>query len=347
MKNLCIAVLLVAATAIPTFADHHHTPVALVGVWNAEASSDQGAREITWTFSKKEGKITGVSFDKENGDERQLDRVKVDGKSVVLEIDIEQDGRSGTIRVEAEEKSPGKLSGEWSIVGDDGTKYMDGEVTAIKQVAFAGSWDAKSTMPNGGELEFVMELKGENKKLEGVFEGDNGETDIDSIYAKDNSLLLEFDLDYDGNQIDCEIKAKPEGDNKLVGKWKVIGEDGSTSAEGDWVAVRKAKSFAGKWDVVAAIPNGGEYDGTLTLVDNAGKYSGTAKGDDRDANQLESCTVDGENVEFSCQFEQGEYAGTITVEAKLQADGSLKGEWALTGKDGQEMARDAWHATRE
>ena len=63
--------------------------------------------------------------------------------------------------------------------------------------------------------------------------------------------------------------------------------------------------------------------------------------------ELKSAKVDGKNIRFQFPFERDDVEGTIVVEAKLQGDGSLKGEWVLTGADGTEVAGDSYKATRK
>ena len=328
-------------------ADHHDKAADLTGVWNVMASTDEDVRELSWTFKKEGDKYTGISKDHENGDERNLDRITVKEKKVVLEIDLEVDGNKGIIKVEAEEKSAGKLVGKWSIVGEDGTEYINGDVTAKKVVEFAGDWDLVAELPEGGEVEAVLKLKGKNDSLSGVLDGDAGETKIDEISAKDNELRMEFDLDVDGDTIRVVVEANSKGTNKLAGVWVVVGDGGDEAAKGELSAKRKSKGLAGTWNVVAAIPDGGEYHGTLTLTSENGKYAGTSKSDDREPASLKTISVDAQKIEFTVPFERDGNTGAITVTANLKGDGSLKGEWVLTGSDGDEVARDEWKATRQ
>lgn len=344
-RSFAVVFAVLFCTAVQ--ADHHHKPVDLVGVWDVVASSDGNSREITWTFKQEGKKVTGVSFDHENSEERDLDRVTVKDKKAILEIDVEQDGNKGVIRVEAEEKTPGKLVGKWSVVGEDGTSFMDGKLEAVKQVVFAGEWDATSTLPDGTEIDSVLSLKGKNDKLKGVLESDSGELEIKKVAAKDGQLSLDFNFDMNGDSIHCIIKSKPQGNDKLVGNWVVLGEGGDEVAEGDWSAVRKPRGLAGVWNVVAAVPNNADFTGTLTLTQENGKYAGVSKGDNRDASPLKSVKVDGKELEYSTAFEGGGASGIITVTAVEQADGSLDGEWVFVGSDGNEQARDSWKATRE
>ena len=321
--------------------------IDLSGEWTVTASTDQGERELTWKFKKEAGKLSGTSLDADNGEERELDRITVIGNNVLLEIDIEMDGNKGTIEVDAKEEVKGKLIGEWSIVGDDGTEYLSGKVSAVKQIAFAGEWTTTAELPDGGSLESVLELKGENGSLKGVLNGAAGETPIDKANADDQNLRLEFDFDMNGITINCVIKADAEATDKLVGKWVVLGEDGSEAAEGKWSAVRKSKSLAGTRDVVATVPDSADYRGTLTLTEENGKYAGKSTSSAGEGRSLTSVKVESENVEFTVPFEYDGNSGTITVKAKKTEEGKLTGEWILTGEDGNEWARESWSATRQ
>ena len=349
MKTLTHVVAVVVALGVcPAIrADHHHKVVDLPGVWKAVASTDESAREITWTFQKEGDKLVGVSVDRESGDERKLDRVVVKEKKVTLEIDMERDGNEGVIKVEMEEETQGRLVGKWSIVGDNGTEYMSGDVSAVKEIAFAGQWDTISTLANGTTWESAMLLKGENSALKGSFRSARGEAEVDKVSVTEKGLRLEFDLEMNGNSINCVIKTEARGNDKLVGKWVVMGEDGSEAAEGEWSAVRKPADLAGTWDVVAIVPGNADYTGTLTLTSEEGKYAGTSQGSDSDATTLKTISVEGQKLEFSVPFEQDGNTGTIAVVAEQKEDGRLEGEWFLTGSDGNEYARAAWTATRK
>ena len=78
-------------------ADHHLTPVDLAGTWKAEASGDQGSREVTWNFKKSGDKFSGVHVDSESGDELPFGNITVKEKKVSLAIEFNRDGNSGVI----------------------------------------------------------------------------------------------------------------------------------------------------------------------------------------------------------------------------------------------------------
>ncbi len=350
MKSvLCVVATVAVVGFCPAVrADHHLEPVDLAGTWKAEASIDQGSREVTWIIRKSGDKFSGVHVDSQSGDESLFDNITVNAKKVALEIKVERNGNTGVIKVDAEEKSPGKLVGKWSLVGSDGTERMSGDITAVREVAFAGKWTATSTSSNGPTVETEMVLAGKNSALSGtlgassVFE----ETDFDKVSVTDDGLRMEFQLELQNRTVNCAIEAKANGNDKLDGKWIILGGDGSEVAQGEWSAVRKPAGFAGTWATTATVPNYGEVQGQLTLNEKDGQYSGTSENSNGETTKLSSVKVNGKELEIEFPFERDNISGTIKVEAKQQDDGSLKGEWSLTRANGNEAAREAWKATR-
>ena len=80
---------------------------------------------------------------------------------------------------------------------------------------------------------------------------------------------------------------------------------------------------------------------------NGSKYSGISKNADGEKRELASVKFDGKTLEYSMEFDSGEYTGTITVVATRTDDGGLDGEWAFTDDGGTELARESWKATRK
>lgn len=330
-----------------SWADHHHETLQLDGVWNVLAETEDNEREIKWTITEEKGKLTGESLDLQDGSTRKLDRITVKGDSVQIETDVEMDGVKGIIHVEAKRKKAGRLEGEWSIVGVDGTEYMSGELFAVKQVQYAGEWASTASLPEGGTHGASLMLKGKNAKLSGQFESDWGKSEVQSIKLTKSGLRMEFELVMEEEPLECVIRAKAKGADKLVGEWSIIGDDGNTTASGDWSAIRKAVSLAGDWQVVATVPDSEDYVATLSLQQKGDKYSGTSTGRDGAATALDAIKVHGKKFEFQVPFNQDGNEGTVTVKAGLQKDGSLDGEWVLTDDSGTEWARDQWKASRK
>ena len=326
-------------------ADHHLEGIDLAGVWHVKAENDEGARELRWTFEADGDRFKGASEDLSSGNERKFDRVKVKQKAVTVEMDIERDGQVGVIIVKAEESSAGKMAGRWSIENDEGDEFMSGKLSAWKEVEFSGKWDAVAELSDGNRLESVVSLEGKNSNLKGVLTGESGEIEIDTAQVERRSVRLEFDFEMNGNDIDCIIEAEADGNNKLVGKWRIPDLDGQ-EVSGKWTAARKGADIAGQWNVTAVVPGADEYKGTLSLVKRGDKYSGSSKSSNGDTSELDSLAFDGKQLKYSVPFEQDGFVGTISVEAELQKDGSLRGEWIAKDQDGQEVARDSWTAKR-
>ena len=72
---------------------------------------------------------------------------------MTLEMDVEQDGQKGIVRVAAEEKSAGELVGQWEIVDTEGAKLMGGDWKASKEASYSlpGAWASVAALPEGAE----------------------------------------------------------------------------------------------------------------------------------------------------------------------------------------------------
>ncbi|MEM7387539.1 MAG: hypothetical protein AAF514_21595 [Verrucomicrobiota bacterium] len=323
----------------------------LAGEWNASASTDAGDRELKWTFKKAEDGFSGMSHDPETSEDRKFDRIKVEGKKVTLEIDVEQDGNSGVIQVIAEEKKAGQLSGKWKIADTDGNELMGGELKAEKkiEIAFAGEWKTTSVLPDETELNSVVTLKGKNDALKGELMSEDGNTiEIDKFATKEKDLEMHFDFEMNGSTINVVVKSSLESEDKLNGQWAVIGEDGSEAMTGKWSAERvKAPSVEGDWVVKATVPESDDYTGALTLKKDGEKWKGTSTSDsDGESRDLSTASFEKDQLTFTTPFEAGGAEGTITVKATLKED-KLTGTWSLTDSSDTELASDAWEATRK
>lgn len=347
MKTHCWLFAILALLANISFAqDKSAKSIDLEGEWNIKVSMPEGEDAVTWIIVKEDGKLTGKGIDHEDDEEFTFDRITVDGNKATVEVDVDQDGNTIVIRAEVEQLTRDTLKGEISATAENDAVLMEAKLKGTRAIQYAGEWNTVSTMRNGNELESVLNLKGKNNALTGVLQRKAGDIDLDKVSIKDGQVRIEFELDMNGNSIECVVEAKPKGANQLVGKWNVERPNGNVMT-GDWKATRKAPTLAGTWDVVAVVPDSPEYNGTLVLELNDGKYSGTNEGQNGDVKELTMVKVGVAEIEIAFPFESGGNEGSIGVEAKLQKDGSLKGEWFLTDDSGQEWVRDEWKATRK
>ena len=334
------------------YADHHKKPVDLEGVWNAVAGSDQGERKFKVTVAKEDTDFTGTSQSIENGRDRKIDRISVKEKKVTFEFDMERDGEKGLIKVVANEKAPGKLKGKWFIEGADGTVHMTGPWRAEKEVKFslAGEWDSVGTTDEGEKHPSTMTISESGADFKGKFAGEAGDLQIDTVKLDGKKLHLAFVLDFDGTKVPTTIEAEANDDNTIVGKWIIKNESNEVAASGDWTAKRIVKPafvLAGNWDIVATLPEGGEYNGTLSLQKKGDQFSGSSKSDEGDARELKSVSFDGKNLVYTVSVELDGQEGIITVTGVKEGDDTFKGRWSLTGQDKKEIAGNSWQATRE
>lgn len=334
------------------FADHHKKPVNLEGVWNTVAGSDEGERKFTVTVAREGTAYTGTSHSIENGKDRKIDRISVKQKKVTLEFDMERDGEKRLIKVIADEKAPGKLVGKWSVEGSDGTVHMTGPWRADKEVIFSlgGEWDSVGTTGEGEKHSSTMTISGSGAGLKGKFAGEAGDLKIDTVRLNKENLHLAFVLDLDGTKVPTTIEAKATDDNTLEGKWIIKNEANEVAATGDWTAKRNAKPafvLAGDWDIVATLPEGDEYNGTLSIQKKGKRFSGSSKSDEGEARELKSITFDGKNLVYTVGVELNDQDGIITVTGVKEGDDGFKGRWSLAGPDKKEIAGNSWQATRE
>ncbi len=348
MKKSLLTLTALLSTALCSIA--RAGDLDLPGVWNATATMEDTARSITWTFAKEGDTLTAHSKDNESGDERDFDRVTLDGNKVTMEIDFERDGNSGVLKVVAEKGDSGKLGGNWSIVGADGTVYAEGAVTASKKVAvaYAGEWMSTAKVPDGGEHTAALSLSGDNAALKGAFTTEEGtKVEIDNITTGEKHVRFAFDITVEENSINVVIEAALKDENTLSGVWIVKGEDGAEADKGEWTAVRaEAPDFAGEWNVSAVTPEGGEHQSTLTLARDGDTYTGKSKSDEGGEHELTTVAVEGSHLVLTLKMERDGQSGTIKVDAERKEDGSLDGRWSVSDAEGTEIAGEKWKATR-
>jgi hypothetical protein len=139
----------VAFAAISLSAAHHLPSVE--GVWHASGTlPNGGVSESTLTIEKEDGEWTAVTVNEE-GVSTPIDRVKIDGESVQLEIDAEQNGETGVIGAKGKFNDKGILVGNWYIRGSDGTEIASEPWKAARSLApdLAGSWDIVAKTDDG------------------------------------------------------------------------------------------------------------------------------------------------------------------------------------------------------
>jgi hypothetical protein len=280
-----------------------------------------------------------------------MDRITVEDKNVIFEFDFKRDGIEGVLKVVADEVSLGKLDGEWSVEGSDGTVFMSGPWRAEKefQFSFKGDWDSLGESESGDEYPSILTVNDSDDGLAGVFASDNGEMATDQIKVDGKKVNLSFTMDIDGTPVPTTIQAKVVDKDTLRGKWTIKGADGEIAASGDWGASRR-HSFVmtGNWSVTADLLDGTEYEGTLNITKDGDAFLGSGQtGSSTESTKLNSLKFDGIDLSYSVPYELEGQVGAITVNASTAGADTLEGKWIFTGADGSPLASDAIQIDRK
>lgn len=350
MKHLvypyCVAVLFSILGLGVASADE--LPVPLVGVWKATASTDDGDKHYTITISKGEDALGGTIVEDGKEEERNLDRVNVDGKKVAIEIDVESGGQTGIVKVLAEMSEDGTLTGEWSITDTAGTPLMGGEWEGAKEnsVLLSGKWDAVAELADGGTLESVLSITGKPGEYEGEFRSERGTRKAKKLTDADESVTIELAVEREGASMDIRIESKVDGAD-LVGTWYLLDAAGDEVAEGDWKAVKRVEFvLVGSWNVVAILPGGDELSATFDIAKEDDALMGRANIDGNGID-LKSVEIGDEGaVEITFGYEADGTAGLVTVEAKTEGNDALEGKWLFVSSDGSENLEGDLSASR-
>lgn len=345
MKSFAAPVALLVLTLALAPADHHgekkvEKPFPLIGEWKAEAESDSGPSAYTFIFEEKESKVLGKSINAE-GNERAMDRVKIEGKTVTIETDVESDGQTGIIRVVAEGEDSA-LKGKWSVVDSEGEERMSGDFSATRvfKVDLLGEWEATATV--GEEMMKASVLFEEVEgKVKGHFIGeDEKKVSFTEIKVADKEVTFDFVNTIEERELDFRISAEAKSADKLDGKWVVFDESGQEGYTGNWIAERVIPfSLVGTWSTSAELPDGTTSTSVLTVTEGEDdKLGGTLVGQSGEY-ALTSVTLEEEKV--SIVFMLGESKVTISAAVK---DGKLDGKWSMAS--GDDALSGAWSATR-
>lgn len=112
------------------------------------------------------------------------------------------------------------------------------------------------------------------------------------------------------------------------------------------IAIAQEKDqFVGNWDSVAVLPDGNESESVFSIVQKEDKLSGSLDGEAGTVD-FESVSVSKGSLHVAFQLDVQGTMRNIEIEAKLQDDGTLAGEWILVeGED--EVATGQWSATKK
>lgn len=255
-RSFATLVCLLAIGVSPVVAQENSN---VAGKWKITAETDEGIENYDWTIKKSGDSYSGFLIEENDGARRELDSIKVDGKSVSFAFEMELGDESLEIAVEMELVSANELKGKFSVRAD-GNEVSSGKTQAVrvakKLKPMAGAWKSTATLPDGNALESEMVLKGKNESLKGTFSTNDGETEIEKISVERNKVQFEMSVDVEGNTVDIVVEAVQKSDDSMKGTWSLM-QDGVAAQSGAWVAERSASESDSK---VTALFDGSSMD---------------------------------------------------------------------------------------
>jgi len=224
---------------------------------------------------------------------------------------------------------------------------------ASAQDAVVGKWKVVAETPEGDKASVWTFEKSGDKVTGSSVSGETGETaQFDDVEVGGDEVEFSIDIDMQGMELVLDLQAKVSGES-LKGSWIAMDTDGNQLASGDLsgtkVAQKKKKSgkskFAGQWNSIAVLPDGNESESVVTLTLDGKKLSGNINGDNGKTD-FDAVTVTDKTIYLEFQLEVQGSPRDIEVEAELQDDGSLEGEWTLIIDD-EEAASGGWSAKKK
>jgi hypothetical protein len=295
--------------------------------------------------------------DSEDGDQ-PFRKVSVSESKITIEFGIDYNGTPVTVRIKAEEKSPGQLSGKWFALTDDGIQHVEEDWKATKVPSEAeknwlvGEWDSVASV-NDREMASVLAISTKDEGYTGKITSERGEQALEKVTAKGKSATIAFVMKRDGNAVDIRITAEAETPSELKGKWVIFDDAGQEAMTGPWRAKKrvasepaglKAESLVGQWDLLAKIA-GKESDYTLTITTSEEDgLKGSLKSPRSGEHALDSIAL-GKDQKITMEITRDANGKAM----ELLYEGTLKDD-ALSGKltpKGLEAYAGRWQATRK
>lgn len=103
-----------------------------------------------------------------------------------------------------------------------------------------GAWEARATLPDGGDRPSTLTLSEVEGKLTALAKGEYGERKIDRVKWEDGRLLMEMDMERDDRKGTIRVNAARNAAGQLTGTWDIVDDSGSTVVSGAWEAAKKA-----------------------------------------------------------------------------------------------------------
>ena len=230
-------------------------------------------------------------------------------------------------------------------------------VTAQESVSLVGEWKVFAEKPQGGgTAESTMTIEKKDGKLGGVGTTEDGqEMEIKSVTLDGKKATIDFDFEYNGQDITIRVNAEESEKGKLAGRWLALDAEGTEHVDEAWTAERTsepeaenkpedANTIVGKWNAKSTTDNG-ELESVVTFTKDGDKYKGSSKSE-RSSLDFDSVSVEGKEVEVELTIDYEGNDIPVTIRAEQTDADHLKGKWLIFDESGQEIASGEWVAER-
>lgn len=174
-----------------------------LGVWNAESIVDKKKVAMQLTIEKEgdklKGKVTSLLLVTQGGT-KELKDVKVEGKDFSFGFDIDYEKKPYRVNAKLKEGDPGKMEGEYSVVGEDKikdkitmTRTSGGEKKEGKGDAGIKTDDFTMLLKIRYDDGFIAYLNGEEIARKNVAKGNGKEASGIEGHDADKEEVIEID----------------------------------------------------------------------------------------------------------------------------------------------------------
>lgn len=298
----------------------------IVGLWKGRVVTSEGERTFTLKFSRQGDKIVGVGVGQE-GVERPLQEVTLDGNHLSFTVSYEQEGNTITLKVK------GVIEGntiKGTIEGPRGSvEWTAQRVSPYEKVL--GIWRVKAEMAGEPPQEYVLNLQSEGDKLKGLLSGGNlGEVPIPEITLQGEEFQCTFTVRQEGSEFRVLCKGTFSGD---------LFRGTATVADRVYQLTGKKEIpvVEGQWDLVVVTPSQTYYP-KVTFKREGEKITGTFHTEVGDVPVLEA-SLKGNELRFVIALNFGqevrfEFTGILEgnrIKGKVRPVGSQEEGVSFTG----------------
>lgn len=228
---------------------------------------------------------------------------------------------------------------------------------AAESISLLGEWEVTADRPNSDEPgKSTLLIQKQDNGLSALATLSEGqELQSKRIEVEGQDVEMDFDFEYNGQELVIRIKAEEVESGQLRGRYVILDANGTEHVEEDWSAVRTSEPEAepetdpttllGKWNAESTRANGETRSSVVTFTKEGDDYKGTYESERRDLT-FDSVKINGKKLETHMTVSINDRELEITIRAELKEEDQLKGKWIVFDDTGRERVSGDWKATR-